>query len=489
MNMINLNPNVYSRRKFMRSVGLGTASLIAAPVNALTLPVESVNATSSINGINDETQLIPKQELDNYVKSIKEVVYKDYIGMYHMARGILKYPFITPGSVYKDELWDWDSWLSNIALRQILSDIETQDAIKEALPHEQGCVLNFLKYGGQDGWVPIVVRYDTNPVEDKPSDIYSTNMHKPVLAQHAAFLVKGEEENAEWLRDDFWKMEAFIENYSTHSKHMPTGLYFWQDDVAIGVDNDPSTFYRPKRSSGSILLNCFMYKELEAMAYISKLLKMEDKAKKYSNAALKLKSAIREYCWDERDGFYYSVDLNLLPINNNPGKYLGMELVIHGGRPRQYHCLIQRLGVWSGFLPMWCRIASYEEASRIVREHFNNKNTFNAPYGIRTLSKLEKMYSIYPSSNPSDWQGPIWIIVNYFVFKGLLNYGFFKEAKEIAAKTIRLLGMDAEKEGAFHEYYNPESGEPIINKGFQNWNYLVMNMIAWLEKRPVVEEF
>ena len=54
---------------------------------------------------------------------------------------------------------------------------------------------------------------------------------------------------------------------------------------------------------------------------------------------------------------------------------------------------------------------------------------------------------------------------------------------------MALFGDDLRKEGTLHEYYNPETGEPIINKGFQNWNYLVLNMVAWLEKRPVVKEF
>ena len=29
----------------------------------------------------------------------------------------------------------------------------------------------------------------------------------------------------------------------------------------------------------------------------------------------------------------------------------------------------------------------------------------------------------------------------------------------------------------------------VMNKGFQNWNYLALNMVAWLEGRPVVREF
>ena len=38
--------------------------------------------------------------------------------MYREAGGALKYPFLAPGSnQYLDMLWDWDSWLSNIALR------------------------------------------------------------------------------------------------------------------------------------------------------------------------------------------------------------------------------------------------------------------------------------------------------------------------------------------------------------------------------------
>ncbi len=40
-----------------------------------------------------------------------------------------------------------------------------------------------------------------------------------------------------------------------------------------------------------------------------------------------------------------------------------------------------------------------------------------------------------------------------------------------------------------HEYYHPDSGKPIMNEGFQSWNLLVNNMIAWYKNRTVVEEF
>ena len=78
---------------------------------------------------------------------------------------------------------------------------------------------------------------------------------------------------------------------------------------------------------------------------------------------------------------------------------------------------------------------------------------------------------------------------NYFVFRGLLRYGYTEDARELAEKTVLLLGRDYERFGALHEYYMPDNGEPILNKGFQNWNLLVLNMAAWLDGKETVNEF
>ncbi|WP_448700773.1 trehalase family glycosidase [Mucilaginibacter sp. AW1-3] len=421
---------------------------------------------------------------------IKKYVFQDYKQMLKQPTGALLYPYITPGSKsYATVLWDWDSWLSNIALAQILQDQGTEADKHVALPYEQGCVLNYLAYTGADGYMPMVVDKESDPAKIKPADIYSTNMHKPVIAQHAAFLTKMDGGNAEWLREKFGLMQAFIKNYQTHHRSAETGLFFWQDDLAIGVDNDPSTFFRPKRSSASIYLNCLMYKELKAMAYLSDRLKMKEASAQYEEDAEALKIAVQKNCWDEKDGFYYSVDLNLRPITNEPSIVFGKPFVLHKGMPRTYAGLIQRFGVWSGFMTMWAGIATPEQAKRMVAENYLDTRTFNAKYGIRTLSKLEKMYSLKASSNPSNWLGPIWGISNYITYRGLLKYGYQKEATELAYKTIRLFGDDFKKEGALHEYYDPDTGAPIMNKGFQNWNYLVLNMIDQLTGKKTVEEF
>ncbi len=435
---------------------------------------------------------VPARATRTHRALIKKHIYADYKQMYRQPTGdALLYPYITPGSKsYANVLWDWDSWLSDVALRQILSDVGSEADRAEALVFEQGCILNYLAYTSEeDGYMPMVVDGKSDPFKIRPADIYATNMHKPCIAQHAAFLVRQTGCGVDWLREGFPRIQAFLRNYAEHHRHAGTGLYYWQDDLAIGVDNDPSTFFRPKGSSASIYLNCLMYKELRAASYLAGELGLAEAAAQYAGDADALRDAVRRWCWDEKDGIYYSVDLNLLPYTGEPQTIFGTQMVLHEGAPREYPCLIQRLGSWVGFMPLWAGIATPEQARRMVRENLLDERTWCAPYGVRTLSRQEAMYNLRATHNPSNWQGPIWGISNYMVWRGLADYGMTREARELARKTVSLFGEDLRREGALHEYYNPDTGEPIMNKGFQNWNYLVLNMVAWLEGRPVVQEF
>lgn len=401
------------------------------------------------------------REFERRICLIKKYVHTQYKQMLREPDGILKYKFIVPGSCYNNELWDWDSWLTDVALRKMVGTEEIGE-------YEKGCVLNFLSHVDDAGRIPIVIspkRCGFEFVDKK-----ETNVHKPVLAQHALFICE-QTGDYEWLREYFEKLERYIHFYFERCLH-ESGLFYWIDDCAIGVDTDPCTFYRPDNSSASILLNCLMYQELQAMESLAARYAFVEKTAHYQFCAKKLEEAIQKECWDERDGFFYSVDINLLPVDKSA--------ILHSGSPRHWSCLLQRIEVWSGFLAMWAGIATEEQADRMVKEHYLNPKTFYAPYGIRTLSKMEKMYKVESSCNPSCWLGPVWGISNYMVFSGLVRYGYGQEAKELAEKTINLFGYDIEKNGELHEYYDPETGEGISNPGFQNWNFLVCDMIQWI---------
>ncbi len=133
--------------------------------------------------------------------------------------------------------------------------------------------------------------------------------------------------------------------------------------------------------------------------------------------------------------------------------------------------------MFTGFLPLWCSLATRKQAADLVQLHYLNVRTFHAAYGVRSLSKLETMYSLVRSSNPSNWLGPVWIIVNYFLWQGLKNYGYKREAANLADKTLKLLASDLAATGSLNEYYDPDTGAPLSYKGFVDWNMLVLEMV------------
>ncbi|MGZ0656085.1 MGH1-like glycoside hydrolase domain-containing protein [Coraliomargarita sp. W4R72] len=407
--------------------------------------------------------------------------------------GVLKHPFLSPGGAqYANALWDWDSWLSNVAVRQAANRYgASNEAIQQLEAAERGCILNFLDHTRMSGFMPVEILPDgpawtigRKPGAPEPSDseLLHQNPHKPCLAQHAAFVVAHQKESA-WLKDSFAKIQLFLNYYRSHCYHT-SGLYFFPCDVKIGVDNDPCTFGRPARSSASIYLNSLLYREFKAAASLAATFDQPQSETEFNRYADELAKAIQTHCWDERDGFFYSVDLNLEATNK-----LSDRWVFHSGAPRQWDGLIQRIGVWSGLLPVWAGIATPEQAQRVFKENLENPLTFAAEYGIRSLSKMEKMYSIRASSNPSNWLGPVWGVVNYFAFEAACRYGLSSSAKAIAEKTIRLFGQDLEQNECLHEYYDPDHGTPVMTPGFQNWNGLAANMLQWLETGEATQIF
>ena len=406
---------------------------------------------------------------------------KEYLS--DLADGLLSPPwgsFLHPsivvrgGRCYPGQMWDWGNWANNVAVRQILTERGEADKL---FAYEKGSVLNFLNEQREDGSIDIVIA--SSPEFDLSKSHPHRNVHKPVLAQHVAFISKYNTD-VEWLSEIYPKLDKFLSYYENNAKH-ESGLYYFFDDFAIGVDNDPCTFYRPDNSSASIFLNSLMYVELGAMSHLASLIGNTEKVEYYAQRQKELRDAINLHCYDEKDGMYYSCDLNLRPID--PG------VLLHSGAPRHYSTLIQRIGCWSSFLPLWAGIPTQEQADRIVRENLLDKNAFWAPYGVRTLSKYEKMYRIVGTCNPSSWQGGVWILSNYFVVRGLLKYGYSHEGLQLAQKTVDLLVKDLTHNGAFHEYYHPESGEGVFHKGFTSWNALAANLLAILEGREAISEW
>lgn len=135
---------------------------------------------------------------------------------------------------------------------------------------------------------------------------------------------------------------------------------------------------------------------------------------------------------------------------------------------------------WSSFIPLYEGIATKEMAKQMV-DRYHENDSFSCPFGVTTLSQDERMFNLEPTNNPSSWLGGVWLVANYVVAKGFDCYGYKEEARIIALKSLQLLATDLKKTGSLHEYYNPFTGEPIMNGGFLNWNILVLNLLSELK--------
>lgn len=385
----------------------------------------------------------------------------------------IRYPFIDPGSVYDGNVWDWDTYWSVYGLFG-MSDAFSAEENERILVHARGNVQNFLDHQLPDGYIPMMIEVGDWPepyLNGKHKEGVRMNMHKPFLCQQIDLISRkqGSYGWAEPMLEPLGRYFACYEGYFNGN----CGLYVWCDDIMIGMDNDPASFGRPKDSTANIFLNGFMTEELLAMAEILTQLGQGEMAEQYRAKRDRLIDAIQAECWDARDRFFYSVDVDIRTRSFD---------WFHQGLGVFWKTLPIKVRAWSGFLPMFAGFATEAQAEALVKHAFD-ADTFGSEYGVCTLSKDERMFDLSVTNNPSNWLGPIWLVANYVVFRGLMRYGYRQEAERIARGSLRLLGKDLAATGSLHEYYDPFTGEPIMNGGFINWNILALNMAKELEEK------
>lgn len=422
--------------------------------------------------------------MEQYEKALRSYFSENVKKVLKQPNSCLKHPFVDPGSIYDGNLWDWDSFWAVYALLNLAENTDQVSAEwkEQILIHAKGNIHNFFDFQLEDGYIPMMVE------ESELSEPYLIGKHKEgtVMNMMKPFLCMQINMICSYLDDYSWievyrdNLERYFNCYDKYYFNPACGLYVWADDIMIGMDNDPASFGRPRFSTANVFLNGFMTRELLAMASIQQRLGDQGRQKAYEAKARALAEAIQQECWDKRDEFFYSVDVDIKTRKFD---------WFHVGLGVFWKTLPIKIRTFTGFIPLWAGIATTEQAERIVRRHIEDAETFSSPYGIRSLSRDEKMYDLSATNNPSNWLGPIWIIVSYVVFRGLMNYGYVKEAKDLYLKTQKLLGQDLEKTGTVHEYYVPETGEPVMNGGFINWNMLVVNMADELAGKPSVDRF
>ena len=192
----------------------------------------------------------------------------------------------------------------------------------------------------------------------------------------------------------------------------------------------------------SVDLNSFLYAEKGFLKSLAEILGKKEDVIKYEKEAKAIKDYVEKYMFDEKTGFYYDLQIS----KDGETK----KLLVNRGKGTE------------GYLPLWAKISSKDKAKKVV-DNILDPNKFNLKVPFPTASKDNPLF------DPNKyWRGPVWLDQALFGIEALENYGYKKEAKDLAIKLID----NAEgviSSGTIRENYNPVTGEGLHAKNF-SWS-------------------
>jgi putative isomerase len=257
------------------------------------------------------------------------------------AEGILKYLSIAPslpGKQYATSLWDWDTmWTARGLFRY--AELTKDPAFKEkVVEHAIGSFQNFFDHQSDEGRIPVIIDiHQADPLGSlRKASPNINNQAKPVFAQ-LALMIAEQHGSVDWLAPYFDKLLRFHDSWVSGNQSA-IGLLVWGDDVAIGNDNDPTTFGRPFFSSANLLLNCLFLEDLKAAGDLALRLNRGEDGRRLLSQARLLEDRIQQLCWDPRDSFFYTLDVQCVDRRREliPNVKPGMDMSWHCGRtPRR----------------------------------------------------------------------------------------------------------------------------------------------------------
>ena len=123
------------------------------------------------------------------------------------------------------------------------------------------------------------------------------------------------------------------------------------------------------------------------------------------------------------------------------------------------------------FYPLIARVATQEQAERMINEHFFNPEEF---WGEWIMPSIARNDPAYPDQD--YWRGRIWPPMNFLAYLGIRNYDLPEARKAIVEKSEALLLKEWREHGHVHENYCGDSGEGCNSEKsdrFYHWGGLL----------------
>jgi alpha,alpha-trehalase len=361
--------------------------------------------------------------------------------------GYIRHPYLIPAGYY-NQMWDWDGFF-------IGAHWANQSPADAVLLRDW--VVSFASSADPEGYVAGCI------TPSGPRPLFGKFAMKPFLAQGA--VLAGERLNDyEWVRPIWPQMQRILayRRKTQYDEHW--GLWFWDNAMQSGADNNPALSNEPKDRSAILAVDASVWamREYGAMAVLAARLGYKDQAAEYRENAAETRKAIMKHLWLKDEAIF-------LNRWRDDGKWV-------------------RVVSWSNFVPLADGMLSQKDAERMIRQHLLNPAEMRSQYGFRSLAKSDPAYNNQAIIDPySNWQGPIWINANYLDWIALRRYGFSAESRRLAETLASMLQRDIAQWGSMHEDYNAETGEGLAPTpaqspggkfaGFVGWNLLAQDML------------
>ena len=222
------------------------------------------------------------------------------------------------------------------------------------------------------------------------------------------------------------------------------GLSEWMSGPHSGMDTQRERMgLWGARISEGVDINAYLVREMRAYAILANLRGRPEAARKYEKLADQLRDRMRARMWDEKDGWYYDVNLKT-------------------GRPIRVKSV-------ASFAVLWAGIATPEQAKRMIYEHLLNAREFWTNYPVPGLARTEPGYSEQPLAGDVGgmWRANTWVPTNYQLYHALRNYGYGQIASVLGYDTERMV-----RNAGSCEVYGAESGKCMGLHPFWGWSML-----------------
>ena len=448
------------RRDFAKNITLAGGVVGLGMLNAC----QSSSENTSEENLDNQNDQVTKELSDRMYAKALEITKSKVRG--GVAEPFFKKPFID--AAFSPNIFLWDTCFMCCFAKYHLSELPVYQALD-----------NFYEQMEEDGYICREYRQDGRPLWSKDHPV---SINPPLLAL------------AEWeiykISDDVTRLKKVYpllkKNFQFHvDRYMMEDDLFYGDTLGMGMDNIPRAPRDWEPAEGNGLTHRELGEKLAAMnesaetklqyfieQYVetkqgvwnkqarlvdfsaqmamyalqltdmAKLTGNEEDIPAFEDIHSRIKSAVNEKCWNDRDKFYYDLGFD----KQVPRRHIGM-----------YWALLGKL------VP--------EDLMKSFIEHLRNPDEFYRKTPLPALSAADPDYVGWGDY----WLGGVWAPTVYMVLKGLTENGQDELARDLAAKVYRSVATVFEATGTFWENYAPDLvsyGMPA-KKDFCGWTALI----------------